>query len=135
VRWFAARSGAADAGEDRADHLFAQGEQGGDGAGGFGGQVVAAGPAGFDDQVFAAQLAQVVGRLTGGVVGAGLRGSRVAVRFRGRPAVDIFGLALTEQCRVPVDLFHSVTARTPAVAQTDISQPEREDTLPGAAAV
>ena len=32
--------------------------------------MVAAGPAGFDREVFAAQLAQVVGGLAGGVVGA-----------------------------------------------------------------
>ena len=61
--------GAADTGEDRGDDLVAKREQGGDGAGGVAGHVVAAGAAGFDDEVFAAELAEVVGGLAGGVVG------------------------------------------------------------------
>ncbi len=49
-------SGSVDAGEDRGDDLVAQGEQRRDGAGGLPGDVVAAGRAGFDDEVFAARL-------------------------------------------------------------------------------
>ena len=47
----------ADAGEDRGDDVVAEGEQRGDGAGGVAGYLVAAGAAGFDDELFAAQLA------------------------------------------------------------------------------
>ena len=67
VRGFASHAGAADAGEDRGDDLVAEGEQGGDGARGAGRDVVAAGPAGFVDELFAAELAQVVGGLADGV--------------------------------------------------------------------
>jgi hypothetical protein len=52
-----------------------------------------------------------------------------AVEFLTRSGID--EARLIEQCYVPVDLFHAVTARTPADAQTDNSQPEREDRLPG----
>jgi hypothetical protein len=41
------------------DDVLAQGQQGGDGARGLRLQVVAAGPAGFDDQFLAAEFAQV----------------------------------------------------------------------------
>jgi hypothetical protein len=54
---FASHPGATDSGEDGADDLLAQGEQGGDDAGWLCGQVVAPGVAGFDDEVFAAQFA------------------------------------------------------------------------------
>ena len=60
---FASPAGAADAGEDRCEDLLAQGQQGGDGARGLRFQVVAAGPAGFGDEVLAAEFAQVVGGL------------------------------------------------------------------------
>jgi hypothetical protein len=79
VSGLAAASWAADAGQDRADDLVTQGEQGGDGAGGLRWDVVAARPAGLVDQVFAAELAQVVGRLPDGVVGS----SGDGVHFRG----------------------------------------------------
>ena len=49
---FAALSWAADSGQDRGDDVVAEGEQGGDGAGGVEWHVVAAGPAGFDDRCF-----------------------------------------------------------------------------------
>ena len=48
--------------------MFAKGEQGGDGAGGVGRDVVAAAAYGFVDEVVAAEFAQVVGGLAGGVV-------------------------------------------------------------------
>jgi len=67
--WFAAGSWAVDAGEDGGDDLVAQCEQAGDGAGGWGWYAVAAGPAGFVDQLFAAEFAEVVGGLAGGVGG------------------------------------------------------------------
>ena len=54
---FAAFSWAADTGDDGRVDLVAQGEEGGDGAGGIGWDVVAAGPAGFVDEVFPADLA------------------------------------------------------------------------------
>jgi hypothetical protein len=38
------------------------------GAGGRSGHLIAAGPVGFDDEVFAAELAQVVGGLSDGVL-------------------------------------------------------------------
>ena len=46
--------------------MVAQGEQGGDGAGRLGRDVVAAAPSGFADEFVAAELAQVVGGLAGG---------------------------------------------------------------------
>jgi hypothetical protein len=46
-----------------------RGEKAGDGAGRWRWYVVAACPAGFVDEVFAAQFAQVVGALAGGVAG------------------------------------------------------------------
>jgi len=66
-----------DAGENGGDDLVPEGEQRRDGAGGLPGDVVAAGPAGFDDEAFAAQFAQVVGGLPDGVVVLGLAGERV----------------------------------------------------------
>ena len=54
---FAPHPGAADPGEDRPDDLLAEGEQGGDGARGARVEVVAAGPSGFGDQLFAAEFA------------------------------------------------------------------------------
>ena len=63
----AAHAGAADAGEDRGDNVVAEGEQRADGAGGVWRDVVAAGSAGFVDELLAAELAQVVGGLPGGV--------------------------------------------------------------------
>ena len=74
---FAATSGAADTGQDQGDDLLAEGQRGRDGAGRIVGDVVAPGPAGFGDQLFAAELAQVVGALAGGVVGAGPPGRGV----------------------------------------------------------
>ena len=71
VRGFASHAWAAHRGEDRGDDLVAQGEQGGDGARGRGRDVVAAGSAGFVDELFAPQFAQVVGRLADGVAGGG----------------------------------------------------------------
>ena len=49
--------------------LGVKGKQRGDCAGGFGWDVVAAGPARFVDQVFPADLAQVEGGVPGAVVG------------------------------------------------------------------
>jgi hypothetical protein len=71
-RWWsrfgsAAHAGAADPGQDRGDDVVAQGQQGGDGAGGVWRDVVAAGPAGFGDELLAAEFTQVVGGLPGGV--------------------------------------------------------------------
>jgi len=43
--------------------MLAQREQGGDGAGGLGWDEVAAGAAGLEGQVFAAEFAQIVGRV------------------------------------------------------------------------
>ena len=63
VRGFASHAGAAHRGEDRSDDLVAEGEQGGDGACGECPNVITAGPCGFVEQLFAADLAQVVGRL------------------------------------------------------------------------
>src|SRR6266568_837511 len=67
VRGLASPAGAADPGQDGGDDLVAEGEQGGDGAGRLGRDVVAAGPAGLGGEVLAAELAQVVGGLPGGV--------------------------------------------------------------------
>src|SRR5262249_5727136 len=53
---FAARSWAAYPGEDRGDHVVAEGEQSGDGTHGVGRQAVAPGSAGLVDKPFAAQL-------------------------------------------------------------------------------
>ena len=58
----------ADPGEDGADDLLAEHDQGGDGAGGLGWDVVAVPAAGFGDQVVAAEFAQVVCRLADCVV-------------------------------------------------------------------
>ncbi|MGH3814476.1 MAG: hypothetical protein ACRDUV_18815 [Pseudonocardiaceae bacterium] len=62
---FASQPWAADTGQDGCD------------AGNVGRDLVSAGPAGFGDQVLAAQLAQVVGALAAGVVGVGLSGHGV----------------------------------------------------------
>src|SRR6266567_6040421 len=67
VRGLASPAGAADPGQDRGDDLVAEGEQGGDGAGRLGRDVVAVGPAGLGGEAVAAELAQVVGGLPGGV--------------------------------------------------------------------
>ena len=56
-----------DCADEGGDDLVADGEQGGDGARGVAGHVVAAGAARFGDEPFAAQLAQVVGALAGAV--------------------------------------------------------------------
>ena len=69
VRGLARLAGAAHAGEDRGDDLVADGEQGGDGAGRRGGDVVAPGSAELDGEALAAELAQVVGALADRVVG------------------------------------------------------------------
>ena len=61
---------AAHAGGDRGDDLVAEGEQGGDGARSRGRDVVAAGSAGFVDELFPPQFAQVVARLADGVAAA-----------------------------------------------------------------
>jgi hypothetical protein len=63
---FAAPAGASNAGEDGGDNLVAEGEQGSDGAGGGGWDVVSARAAGLADQPLAAQLPQVVRGLTDG---------------------------------------------------------------------
>jgi hypothetical protein len=63
---FAPHPGAADPGEDGPDDVFAQGEQGGDGARSGRVEMVAVGPPGLSDQLFAAEFAQVVGGLPGG---------------------------------------------------------------------
>jgi hypothetical protein len=65
--WWASPSWGADSGEQGCDDFVANGEQGSNGAGGVGRQVVAAGPAGFGDEFLSAELAQVVGDLAGGV--------------------------------------------------------------------
>jgi len=54
-----------------------RGEQGGDGAGGLAGHVVAVASAGFDHEAFAAQFAQLVGGLPDGVVVLALAGERL----------------------------------------------------------
>jgi hypothetical protein len=54
-------------GEDGRDDMVAEGEQGGDGAGAVRRDMVAADPAGFIDELLAAELAQVIGGLPGGV--------------------------------------------------------------------
>ena len=59
----ASHAGAAGAGEHRADDLVAEREQGGDGAGSAGRDVVAAGLAGLDSKALPAELAQVVSGL------------------------------------------------------------------------
>ncbi len=64
---FASHPQAADAG-DGGDNLVAQDEQGGDGAGGLGWGFIASGAARFDDEVFAAEFAQVVRGLAWRVV-------------------------------------------------------------------
>jgi hypothetical protein len=56
----ASHAGAADPGEDRGDDLVAEGEQGGDGAGGAGRDVVAAGAAGLDGEVLATQFGLLI---------------------------------------------------------------------------
>ena len=74
VRGFASHARAAQPGEDRGDDLIAEGEQGGDRACGGCPDVVAAASAGFVDELFAPQLAQVVAGLADGVaavIGAG----------------------------------------------------------------
>jgi hypothetical protein len=67
VRGFASHAWAAHRGQDWGDDLVAEGEQGGDGARSQGRDLVAAGSAGFVDELFAPQFAQVVGRLADGV--------------------------------------------------------------------
>jgi hypothetical protein len=66
-----------DAGQDRGDDVVPEGKQGRYGPGGRAGQVVAAGPAGFADELLAAAFAQVVGSLAGVVGGVGLPGHGV----------------------------------------------------------
>jgi hypothetical protein len=63
VLGWAAASWCADSGDEGGDDLVADGEQRGDDPRGIAGHVVAAGAARFDDELFAAQLAQVVGAL------------------------------------------------------------------------
>lgn len=58
-------AGLADAGEDRCADLVAQHGEAGDGAGALGGNVVAVAAAGFDDELLAAQFAEIVGGLAG----------------------------------------------------------------------
>lgn len=64
---FASHARAADAGEDGCDDMVAEGEQRDHGPAGVRWDVVTAGPAGFVDQLLAAELAQVVSGLPGGV--------------------------------------------------------------------
>ena len=66
-RGLAAHAGAADPGQDRREDVVAEGEQRGDDTGAVSRDVVAAGPAGFADELLTAELAQVVGGLPGGV--------------------------------------------------------------------
>jgi hypothetical protein len=63
----AAQARAAGAGQDRREDVVADSEQCGDGPGGVWQDVVAAGPAGFADELHAQELAQVVGGLPGAV--------------------------------------------------------------------
>jgi hypothetical protein len=63
----AALPGAADSGQDRCDDVVAEGEKRCDDAGAVCRDMVAAGPAGFLDELFAPELAQVVAGLPGGV--------------------------------------------------------------------
>jgi hypothetical protein len=65
----ASHPGASDAGDDRGYDLITQDEQRSDGPGLLRRDVVAARAAGFDDQVLAAQLAQIVSGLADGVAG------------------------------------------------------------------
>src|SRR4249920_2631713 len=60
-----------DAGQDRDDDMVPEGEQGRYGPGGRAGQIVAAGPRGFDHELLAAEFAQIVGGLAGVVGGVG----------------------------------------------------------------
>ena len=69
--------GAAETGQDGSDDVIAQGDETGDGPCGVGWDVVAVGAADLGDEVLGAQLAQVVGGLTDGVVVVGLIGHRV----------------------------------------------------------
>jgi hypothetical protein len=62
-------------GGDQVDDVLPQGEQGGDGARGARVEVVAMGPSGFGDQLFAAEFAEIVGGLPDRV--AGVAGHRV----------------------------------------------------------
>ena len=63
----AAHARAADPGQDGRDNVIAECKQRGDGTGAVRRDMVAAGPARFIDEVLAAELAQVVGGLPGGV--------------------------------------------------------------------
>ena len=84
---FAADAGAADPGHDRGDNVVPEGEQGGDGAGGLRRDVVAAGPAGFANELLAAEFTQVVSGLPGGVaVLAGDQPDACGVLSDGEPA-------------------------------------------------
>jgi hypothetical protein len=65
--WVWVPSGAAHPGQYACDDVIAEGEQGGDGAGDAGRDVVSAGLAGLADEVLAAEVAQVVSGLPGGV--------------------------------------------------------------------
>ena len=77
MRGFASHVGAAHRSEDRGDDLIAQGEQGGNGSRGQRRDDVAAGSAGFVDELFAAQLAQVVAGLAEAVAGVVVSGEGV----------------------------------------------------------
>src|SRR5260370_39703193 len=59
----------ADSGQERGDDLVAEDEHGGDGAGGLRRDLIPAAAGGLDGQGFAAELAQVISRLAGGVAG------------------------------------------------------------------
>ena len=61
--WWSAAAGDADTGEDGGDDVIAQGEDGDDGSGRLGVDVVAAAAARFVDEVVAAEFAEVVGGL------------------------------------------------------------------------
>ena len=63
----AVHAGAADPGKDGRDDVVPESERGGDDAGAVWRDMVAAGSAGFAEELLATELAQVVGGLPGGV--------------------------------------------------------------------
>ena len=106
-------------GQDRGDDLVAQGEQGGDGARGDGWDVVAAGATGSVDELFAAEFAQIVGRLPDGVLVVGGAGYRVDLRGEladGEPAWRR-GQREHGRQRVPHPLLVQVDTADPGSAQ------------------
>ena len=72
--WWASSAGRADSSEERRDDLLAEGQQRHHAAGRLGRDLVAAGPAGLDDEALAAELPKVVGGLPGAVTAVVLAG-------------------------------------------------------------